>query len=128
MKKGTFVGKLIANIWISGSVAFGVALTGTVGPAFAAGGSGNRTPAYVEVMKSGAVMIQADTDWKNPDGCLDAHRIYIPASHPQLNKLYAVALTAYATQDYVWAWVNGCETMGWGDEYPRAVNLAVRVR
>jgi hypothetical protein len=98
------------------------------GLAYAEGPSGDRIPRYVEVTADGAIIIQGDRAWDNPDGCADPFRVYIPASNVHLNQYYAAVLTAIAGGDNVWAWLAGCELMGWGEEYPIVKNLAIRVR
>ncbi len=100
----------------------------SMSPAFGAGPSGDRVPNYIEVVTDGAIIIEAAPMWENPDACLHPHRIVIPASNVQLTKYYAAALTAFAGRDYIWAWVAGCRTMPWGEEYPIVINMATRAR
>lgn len=96
--------------------------------AWAGGASGDRVPTYIEVTTDGAIIIEASPPWDNPDGCLNPARIYIPATNPVLDRFYAATLTAYAGRDLVWAWLDGCQLMGWGEEYPVVKNLATRAR
>jgi hypothetical protein len=98
------------------------------GSLFAAGPSGDRSPTYIEVTADGAIIVEASPAWDNPDGCTDPFRIFIPASNVHLDKYYAATLTAYAGGDQLWAWVDGCRRMGWGEEYPVVKNMAIRRR
>jgi len=100
----------------------------TGGSAWAAGPSGDRAPTYIEVTVDGAIIIQASPGWNNPDGCADPQRIFIPAANANLDRFYAATLTAYASGHSVWAWLDGCAMMGWGEEYPVVKNLATRQR
>jgi len=97
-------------------------------PAWAAGASGDRVPSYIEVTTDGAIIIEAPSNWNNPDGCLDPQRIFIQQSNAMIDRFYAATLTAYAGGHAVWAWLDGCETMGWGEQYPVVKNLATRRR
>jgi hypothetical protein len=96
--------------------------------AWSAGPSNDRVPVYIEVTTDGAIIIEASADWNNPDNCLDPQRIFIPQTNASLDRYYAAALTAYAGGHAVWAWLDGCAMMGWGEEYPVVKNLATRRR
>jgi hypothetical protein len=98
------------------------------GSAWGEGASGDRVPTYIEVTTDGALIIEASPAWDNPDGCYDPQRIYIPQTNAMLDRFYAATLTAYAGGHAVWAWVDGCEMMGWGEQYPVVKNLATRRR
>lgn len=103
-------------------------LLGSAGHAQAAGPSGDRTPTYIEVTADGAIILEAAPSWNNPDGCAHPFRIFIPASNVFIDRYYAAALTAYSGSDYIWAWLEGCATMPWGESYPLVKNMATRMR
>ena len=94
--------------------------------AFSAGGSGDRMISYIEVMTNGGIIIQGATSFNNPDVCTHSHRIVVLSSNEHLNLYYAAALTAYSTDNYIWAWLNGCWDAPWGEQYPIVVNAATR--
>jgi hypothetical protein len=98
------------------------------GLSIGAGASGNRVATYVEVTADGAIIIEAAPAWDNPDGCGDPFRIFIPADNVFIDRYYAAVLTAYSSGDYVWAWVEGCRDMSWGENYPVVKNIATRQR
>jgi hypothetical protein len=93
--------------------------------ASAGGPSGTRVPSYVEVLTDGSVIIEAGSSWNNPDNCLNAKRIVIPAYNVHIDRYYAAVLTGFAGRDSIWAWLEGCRTMPWGAEYPIVKNVAI---
>ena len=101
-------------------------LLGSSFSAYSAGGSGDRKISYIEVMADGGIIIQGATNFNNPDVCRNPNRIVILASNVYLNLYYAAALTAYSTDNYVWAWLSGCWNAPWGEQYPIVVNAATR--
>lgn len=96
--------------------------------AYSAGASGDRIPDYIEVLATGAIIIEADTNWNNPDSCTNPGRIFIPADNPFINQYYAAALTAYSTDNYLWAWLEGCQPAPWNTAvtFPKVKNMATR--
>jgi hypothetical protein len=96
--------------------------------ALGAGASGDRVPAYMEVTADGGIIVQAAPNWDNPDGCWHPYRIYIPADNVFIDRYYAAALTAFSGRQNIWAWVEGCTIMGWGEQYPTVKNMAIRAK
>ena len=102
-------------------------LLGSSFSAYSGGGSGDRKISYIEVTSTGAIIIQsAQTRFNNPDACRNPYRIVMLASNVDRNLYYAAALTAYSTDNYIWAYLNGCWDAPWGDQYPIIVNAATR--
>ena len=94
--------------------------------AYSAGGTGDRLISYIEVMADGGIIIQGTPNFNNPDGCSNPKRVVILSDNQFLNQYYAAALTAYSTENYIWAWVKGCWTAPWGEVYPIVVNAATK--
>jgi hypothetical protein len=101
-------------------------LLGSSFPAYSGGPSGDRKISYIEVTSTGTIIIQSATNFNNPDVCRNPHRIVILASNVDRNLYYAAALTAYSTDNYVWAWLKGCWEAPWGEQYPIVINVASR--
>ena len=91
----------------------------------AAGATDNRFINYIEVDADGSIIVQLSQNVSNPDHCQNANRIYISPNNVYIDRFYAAALAAYSNGKHVWAWVSGCQLMGWGEEYPRVVNFAI---
>ena len=91
-----------------------------------AGGTGDRLISYIEVMADGGIIIQGTPNFNNPDGCSNPKRVVILPDNQFVNQSYAAALTAYSTENDLWAWVNGCWMAPWGEVYPSVVNAATR--
>ncbi len=49
----------------------------------------------------------------NPSSCSVSDRLYVKATHPQYDKIYAMALMAYASGKKVFAYSHSCEPVGW---------------
>lgn len=98
------------------------------GVAVAGGGSGERIPNYIEITADGELVIEALQGWQNPDGCLHPKRIVVVSDNVFLDRYYAAALTAFSGGEAIWAYLSGCRIMPWGEQYPIAKNLAIRVR
>ena len=94
--------------------------------AYSRGPAGDRMVEYVEVLADGGIIIQGDTPFNNPDFCSHPGRIIILPENQFINQYYAAVLTAYSTENYIWAYVNGCWTAPWGHQYPIVVNAATR--
>ena len=99
---------------------------GASAAALGQGGSGDRAVTYIEVMADGSLLVEAEGGWANPDGCADPFRIFVPTSNPFLDRYYAAILSGYSGGNKVWAWLSGCQTMAWGEEYPIVKNVATR--
>ena len=100
--------------------------------AYSAGGAGNQLVTYIEVQADGGIIIEGAAPFNNPDSCQTGNnnRIYIPADNQFINQYYAAALTAYSTNNLVWAWLSGCWTTPWNQnlQYPMVVNAGTRAQ
>ena len=112
---------------IAGLIVFCVTL-GSPFAAYSAGASGDRLPTYIEVLSDGSIIIEGGTAWNNPDNCGKSNRIVILPTNQFINQYYAAALTAYSTENYLWAWLDGCWTAPWGAQFPKVVNAATRFK
>jgi hypothetical protein len=94
----------------------------------AEGASGSRVVAYLEVMQDGSLIVEAQGGWDNPDSCGHPYRFIVPSTNPFLDRYYAAILAGYTSGSTIWAWFSGCQTMGWGEQYPIAKNAAIRAK
>lgn len=97
--------------------------------AYAGGASNDHVPSYVEVTSEGGIIIETIGAWGNPDACSNkTNRIFIPATNVFLDRYYAAVLTAISRNYYLWAWVDECTTMPWGETYATVINMGIRAK
>ncbi|AKE51280.1 hypothetical protein [Kangiella geojedonensis] len=61
----------------------------------------------------------------NAENCAIGNRIYIPESHPQYDKAYAMVLAGFSANKEVHFYVTGCQKVGWYNSTEDAFNYSV---
>jgi hypothetical protein len=92
-------------------------------PAFAVGYSNFAVPTQIDVERAGGFTIYGP--FGNPGGCTNAqaNKLYVRADHPQYNRMYAMALAAFATKSRIQAYVVTCQTITWYMNAPDTMNI-----
>ena len=102
----------IINKFIAASIV-GV-MTAASSSAFAAGTSGVRAVANVDVTTTGRALITPGANWNNPDNCGRTDVAIVLENNPSVKTFQAVALTAIASGLSVQAFFNGCSDRPFG--------------
>ena len=68
-------------------------------------------PSQVDMIRNeGFVMFG---DFGNPADCTFSGRVFVPSSHPEYEKLYSMALTAFTAGKQIRLYSHGCQPIGW---------------
>lgn len=81
--------------------------------AIAGGFSASAVPTGIDVVQSGSAGFMLYGEFGNVAGCSVGNQLFIKASHPQYNQLYATALAAFSAGKRIHAYVASCEPVGW---------------
>ncbi len=83
-------------------------------PAIAAGGStAYAVPAKIEIVRGQGFLIFGAYGNPGPNPCTRDEAIWVPISHPQYSELLSSALSAFAGQFRLQAYVHVCTSIGW---------------
>ncbi len=83
-------------------------------PANAAGGStAYAVPTKIEIVRGQGFIIFGAYGNPGPTPCTRVDTIWVPISHPQYSELLSTALSAFAGQFKLQAYVHTCTSIGW---------------
>lgn len=68
-------------------------------------------PTRLDVERGNGVMIYGN--FGNPSQCTNEGRVYIPVSHPQYDKVYALLLAAFTANKQVLLYSHSCDSVLW---------------
>ena len=80
-------------------------------PALAGGDSNWAVPQGLDIIGVDGVRIYGE--FGNPNNCGITNQLFIKASHPQYDQLYATALTAFTAQSEIKLYIGSCEVISW---------------
>ena len=79
------------------------------------------SPTQVDVERGNGIMVYGA--FGNPSECGLSDRFYIPKTHPEYDKIYAVVLTAFTAQKELRVYSHNCGKVGWYTANATAFNF-----
>lgn len=81
-------------------------------------------PTRVDIERGNGVMVYGN--FGNKGSCTVSNRVYIPATHPEFDKVYALLLAGFTANKEVQLYVENCQPVGWYAKPETTYNWTVR--
>lgn len=70
-------------------------------------------PTRIDVVQAGTAGFLVYGTYGNPAGCVVGDVVFVKATHPQYNKMYATALLAFTSGKNLMAYAGNCDSVPW---------------
>jgi hypothetical protein len=81
-------------------------------------------PTRIDVERGNGVMIWGT--FGNNGNCSFSNRVYVPETHPQYDKVYALVLSAFTANKEVLFYIDDCQPVTWYAVKEKTFNWATR--